>query len=108
VLRRMFAPQRVEVQQADGENFVMRGFVIYSPLVLMFKSWTVRWVRHVVRIREFHVKFLHEDIKGSPLCSSGQSSWLQIQRSRVPFLALSYFLRCSGSGTGSTQPRENN
>ena len=36
---------------------------------------------------------------GPPLWSSGQSFWLQIQRSRV-------FLSSSGSGTGSTQPRE--
>jgi hypothetical protein len=35
-------------------------------------------------------------------------SWLQIQRSRVRFPALSDFLRSSGSGTGSTQPREYN
>jgi hypothetical protein len=40
-----------------------------------------------------------------PLWSSGQSSWLQIQRSRVRFPALPDFLRSSGSGTGSTQPR---
>jgi hypothetical protein len=31
---------------------------------------------------------------------------LQIQRSRVRFQALPDFLRSSGSGTGSTQPRE--
>jgi hypothetical protein len=37
-----------------------------------------------------------------PLWSSGQSSWLQIQRSRVRFLALPAFLSSSGSGTGST------
>jgi hypothetical protein len=43
-----------------------------------------------------------------PLWSSGQSSWLQIQRSRVRFPALPDFLRNSGSGTGSTQPREDN
>jgi hypothetical protein len=41
------------------------------------------------------------------LWSSGQSSWLQIQRSRVRFPALPDFLS-SGSGTGSTQPREEN
>jgi hypothetical protein len=45
---------------------------------------------------------------GPPLWSSGQSSWLQIQRSRVWFPALPDFLRSSGSGTGSTQPREDN
>jgi hypothetical protein len=41
-----------------------------------------------------------------PLWSSGKSFWLQIQRSRVLFPALSDFLRSGGSGTGSTQPRE--
>ena len=43
-----------------------------------------------------------------PLWSSGQSLWLQIQRSRVRFTALPDFLSSSGSGTGSTQPREVN
>jgi hypothetical protein len=43
-----------------------------------------------------------------PLRSNGQSSWLQIQRSWVRFPALPDFLRSSGSGTGSTQPREDN
>jgi hypothetical protein len=39
-----------------------------------------------------------------PLWSSGQSSWLQIQRTRVR----PDFLRSSGSGTGSSQPCEDN
>ena len=43
-----------------------------------------------------------------PLWSSGQSCWLQIQRSRVRFPALPDFLSSSGSGTESTQPREVN
>jgi hypothetical protein len=47
-------------------------------------------------------------IKRPPLWSCGQSSWLQIQRSRVRFPALPDFLRSSESGTGSTQPREDN
>ena len=46
--------------------------------------------------------------KGPPLWSSGQSFWLQIQRSRARFPALPDFLSSSGSGTGSTQPREVN
>jgi len=37
---------------------------------------------------------------GPPLWSSGQSFWLQIQRSRVRFPALPDFLSSSGSGTG--------
>jgi hypothetical protein len=43
-----------------------------------------------------------------PLWSSGQSFWLQIQRSLVRFPALPFFLRSRGSGTGSTQPRDYN
>jgi hypothetical protein len=35
-----------------------------------------------------------------PLWSSGQSSWLLTQRSRVRFPALPDFLSSSGSGTG--------
>ena len=46
---------------------------------------------------------------GRPLLwSSGQSFWLQIQRSRVRFPAPADFLSSSGSGTGSTQPPEVN
>jgi hypothetical protein len=40
------------------------------------------------------------------LWSNGQSSWLQIQRSRDRFQALPYFLRGRVSGTGSTEPHE--
>jgi hypothetical protein len=43
-----------------------------------------------------------------PLWSSGQSFWLQIQRSPVRFPALPDFLSSSGSGTGSTHPHEVN
>jgi hypothetical protein len=42
------------------------------------------------------------------LWSSGSSFWPQIQSSLVRFLALPDFLRSRGSGTGSTQPREDN
>jgi hypothetical protein len=41
-----------------------------------------------------------------PLWSSGQTPWLLIHRSWVRFPALPIFLCSSGSGTGSTQPRE--
>jgi hypothetical protein len=43
-----------------------------------------------------------------PLWSSGQSFWLQIQRSWVRFTALPDFLSSGVFGTGSTQPREDN
>jgi hypothetical protein len=55
-----------------------------------------------------HVIIIPFYFVGPPLWSSGQSSWPQIQRSRVRFPALPDFLRNSGSGTGSTQPREDN
>jgi hypothetical protein len=42
------------------------------------------------------------------LWSNGQSSWVQIHRSRVRFSALPDFLISSVSGTGSPQPREDN
>jgi hypothetical protein len=43
-----------------------------------------------------------------PLWSSGQSSWLQIQRSRIRFPATPDILSSSGSGTGSAHPSEDN
>jgi hypothetical protein len=45
-----------------------------------------------------------ETVSGPSLCSSGRSSWLLTQRSRVRFPALGDFLSSSGSITGSTQP----
>jgi hypothetical protein len=64
-------------------------------------------------VTEFNARyayvFIHLILKfGPPLWSSGQSFWLQIQRSRVRFPTLPDFLRSSGSGTGYTQPREDN
>jgi hypothetical protein len=49
-----------------------------------------------------------DDIQMPPLWSNGQSFWLQIQRSRFRLPALPDFMRSSGPGTGSTQPREDN
>jgi hypothetical protein len=50
-------------------------------------------------------KFLAAIIR-PPLWSSGQSSWIEIQRSSFWFPAIPDFLRSSGSRTGSTQPRK--
>jgi hypothetical protein len=50
------------------------------------------------------IELINQKKQRPPLWSSGQSSWLQIQRSRVRFPALPDFLRSSKSGTGSTRP----
>jgi hypothetical protein len=66
---------------------------------LLHQSW--HFVHHLMKFSHlFHYHW-------PPLWSSSQSSWLQIQRSRFRFPALPDFLN-SGSGTGSTQPREDN
>jgi hypothetical protein len=50
--------------------------------------------------------YVHTELR-SPLWSSGQSSWLQIRR--PGFDSRQYQKKkSSGSGTGSTQPREHN
>ena len=59
-------------------------------------------------MKAFRIRKARNEKYGPPLWSSGQSFWLQIQRSRVRFPALPDFLSSSGSGTGPTQPREVN
>jgi hypothetical protein len=84
----------------------------YVPCVRREKIKAVRLYRLYDDRREIISDFLED--RNSLQCgirvlwSSGQSSWLHIHRSRVRFPALPDFLRISGSGTGSTQPREDN
>ena len=65
-------------------------------------------IKHIFYLKVIFRKCFRLWDNGPPLWSSGQSFWLQIQRSRVRFPALPDFLSSSGSGTGSTQPREVN
>jgi hypothetical protein len=81
----------------------MRPRTFESALITAI--WTV-W-EHV----QICVDFVHSlrslsTIMWPPLWSSGQSSWLQIQGSRVRFPGTTK--KNSGSGTGSTQPRKYN
>jgi hypothetical protein len=73
---------------------LLRHFIKPTRLQIIFPSlyWQV-------------LKLLYA-IDRPPLWSSGQSSWLQPQSSRVRLPALPDILGSSGSGTGSTQPGE--
>jgi len=67
------------------------------------------WPKHVgININIICILYCSKSLFRPPLWSSVQSFWLQIQRSRVGSSALPDFLSSSGSGTGSTQPREVN
>ena len=75
-----------------------------------FPSWLYSFIQVTAwhcTDRLFYFNIIDEGWR-PPLWSSGQSFWQQIQRSRVRFPALPDFLSSSGSGTGSTQPREVN
>jgi hypothetical protein len=63
-------------------------------------------IRYLNKLNTFNYLGYNVSYEGPPLWFSGQTSWLQTQRSRVRFPALPDFLSSSGSGTGSTQPRE--
>jgi hypothetical protein len=88
---------------------------LYAVSVLFFMSALIIIAKHKVLLK-FGIGNPYKNIfyflfvlsVGPPLWASGQSSWLQIQMSRVRFPAPPDFLRSSGSGTGSTQPREDN
>ena len=82
---------------------------VYSEVgvnkILSFRKLNV----YFLILAEFYIRDLNIIllcICRQPLWSSGQSFWLQIQRSRVRSPVLPDFLSSSGSGTGFTQPRE--
>ena len=76
--------------------------------IRLFKYFSlVAFLGYSKKRREIEFDFCRT-VRRPPLWSSVQSFWLQIQRSRVRFPALPDFLSSSGSGTGSTQPREMN
>jgi hypothetical protein len=90
----MFLSRRMTVQQNRDINITNSSFENVSQF---------RYFRMAVTNQNFILK----QIKRPPLWSSGQSSWLQIQRPR--FDSWHYQKKkSSGSGTGSTQPREYN
>jgi hypothetical protein len=106
-------PQNLPGQNEEGDEKPLSGKLVFQS------SFEPR----IFQIQAQRLTLLHPSQQGiveliicacsirnvrPPLWSSGQSSLLQIQRFRVRFLAPTDFLRGSGSGTGSTQPREYN
>jgi hypothetical protein len=78
--------ERVVAKRGAKDSVIILQAEIYSELVSPFKAfYSLIW---------------------PPLWSSGQSSWLQIRR--PGFDSQHYQKKSSGSGTGSTQPREYN
>ena len=92
-----------EIQAAQGVKIAAKELEkAIAGEVIVFRNGTDNALKfQVARVRMFYYCFCL-----FILWSSGQSFWLQIQRSWVRFLALPDFLSSSGSGTGSTQPRE--
>jgi hypothetical protein len=87
--------------------------LIYSnshKRLLQWYTYAFSW--YIVRLVATSVFYIGNNIynillfEGPPLWSSGQSSWLQTRR--PGFDSRHYQKKSSGSGTGSTQPREYN
>jgi hypothetical protein len=98
--------QRVELHPKSWFS----TFVVYVFSSLIPETWRSKSLRSSSLFLFFssvYQPFL-TFISSMPQWSSGQSSWLQIQSSQVRFPALPDLLWSSGSGTGSTQPREDN
>jgi hypothetical protein len=95
-------------------NSYMSGlFYVKSFIFLVTTKLSLTLMTPANRKSQDHLfcaqEFLLVRVSNRPsLRPSGQSFWLQMQRSRVRFPALPDFQRSSVSGTGSTQPREYN
>jgi hypothetical protein len=86
--------------------FRINSRVLCSPEVLCseYRKRAQNCACAVLSVEGRHYFVSCVGLTGPPRWSSGQSSWLLTQRSRVRFPALPDFLSSIGSGTGSTQP----
>jgi hypothetical protein len=83
---------------SNGFSYILNEISTLSGVNSSLDQMSVRTMRELITVNHFDLK----------LWSSGQRSWLQTLRSRVRLPALTDFPSSSGSGTGSTQPREDN
>jgi hypothetical protein len=115
-------PRHMQNIIREASTFVVLRKSLFSKTENMRKKCEI-WGRKIITA---HTNYLFNTVAAKPeistpsrpkpvtghnpelLWSSGQSFWLQIQRSRIRFPALPDFLRSRGSGTGSTQPHEDN
>ena len=89
-----------KTSQSSHINFIRHELVLFCAENVQFS---------LNSFKEGYCNYVHVSFRiRPPLWSSGQSFWLQMQMSRIRFPALPDFLSSSGSGTGSTQPREVN
>jgi hypothetical protein len=97
---------------AGGRKCIRLITAITASFVHRAWQWRILSASHFIVQQGIAVCFLSQPIhfpsSGMLRCvwSSGQSSWLQIQGSRLRLPALPDFLSSKGSGTRSTQPRE--
>ena len=80
-------------QQRNTEDYILKGLMIRNPC----QYYSSDQIKNSVMGGKCKI---YVERKWPPLWSSGQSFWLQIQRSRVQFPALPDFLSSNGSGTG--------
>ena len=103
--RQSFSQMKFWEAQFWRTSYVWRRRHKTEPVELIYENWQ-KAVLYVTLFIYLFIYLFIVYLTRPPLLSSGQSFWLQIQRYRVRFPALPDFLSSSGSGTGSTQPRE--
>jgi hypothetical protein len=94
---------KVALQRANVLYSILltpNGSLVHMTVQSLYSTLKMETVRSSEKIIKIYQTTLR------PLWSSGQSSWLQIRRPGFDFRY--YQKKYSGSGTGSTQPREYN